>query len=198
MLGTPQFCRLCLVGRRLCSVLTLLACVVTSVGLPIGQSLGDPSSYCRCDEGLKVAGQCCCTKAKSSGSSKSCCAKTLQKTPSKNCQEKGVTRGSSGQSLTETRSRRSVKFCCESKPRSGCEASPESEDQFVSACSCGGPSNSQICVNAEPRILLTAVEVPKIDDGHRHSPLSDPCPPRRSVAPETPPPQVRPSRLSPV
>lgn len=159
MLGTPQIRRLCLVGRRLCSVLTLLTCVVTSVGLPIGQSFGDPSSRCRCDEGLKVAGQCCCTKANSSGSARSCCG---------------------------------------SKARSGCQASPESDAQFVSACNCGGPSNSQIFVNAEPRILLAAVMVPRIADGHRHSPLSDPRPPSRSMAPETPPPQVRPSRLSPV
>lgn len=195
--GTPQPLRFSMIGRRLCSVVTLLAYVVTTHGLPINQCAGDPSPHCCCGEDLKTTSQCCCRKANRSGPPKSCCTASLQKkTPSKPCSEKKATCCSKAHSRSKSCCQRSEKSCCQSKSSSGCPTSPESEGQFVSACRCGGPANSGVLLDAEPRILPDSVAIWFAHDGIRLFPLSDLFPPSRSIPPETPPPKVRPDRLS--
>ncbi|MCA9071569.1 MAG: hypothetical protein KDA84_21735, partial [Planctomycetaceae bacterium] len=82
-------------GHNLACMGTLLAFIVSTVGVPL-HPLGLPTSGCRCSEDLKASGQCCCMKAQRSGSPQSCCTGSVKKSLLPSCCEKKATCCSKG------------------------------------------------------------------------------------------------------
>ncbi|MCH9723807.1 MAG: hypothetical protein K0U86_02740 [Planctomycetes bacterium] len=175
-------------GHYLTCTVTLLAFVAASVGIPL-QPFGQPVSGCHCGEDLKVAGLCCCAKARQRGLPTSSCQNLPRKTIIKSCCIGKVASSSSEQSQPKSCCQRSIKSCC--RPKSP-PTSSESNVLSISACGCGGPSDSGILVNAQPRISSAVVMAPSGYAGTKWCPLSDPLPTSQSILPETPPPEVRP------
>ncbi|QDT27997.1 hypothetical protein Enr10x_33350 [Gimesia panareensis] len=174
--------------HHLTCMVTLLAFVASSVGIPL-QPFGQPASGCRCGEGLKAAGQCCCAKARQKGLPTSCCQRLPRKRITKSCCTGKVVSSSSELSQQKSCCQRSVKSCCGHKSQ---PTSSESKVLSISACGCDRASDSGILVNAQPRISSAVVMAPSEYAGTKWCPLSDPLPTSRSILPETPPPEVRP------
>lgn len=163
--------------HNLACTLTLLAYIASSAGLS-SQLGGQPTSGCRCGEGLKAAGQCCCMKAQRSSSSPSCCEKKAT------CCSKEISQPKSCCGTV-------AKSCCRSKPDSKTPDSSDLKTPAISACGCGGgPSNAVLLTNAEPRILANVAGISTYGDAVRWFPASELESLSHSTSPETPPPEV--------
>lgn len=177
--------------HHLTCLVTLLAFVASTVGVPV-QLLGLPSAGCRCGEALQASGQCCCSKASRSGSLRSCCTAAAPKASPRSCCATQSNCCSKGPSQPRQTCGLSAKACCCASSRSTNPDVPASETLAFTACGCGGgPADSGLLTNAEPRILTNATIVSAYQADVRCSPQSDLLPPCHSFPPETPPPEVQ-------
>jgi hypothetical protein len=144
--------------RCVCSLATLLAYVVSTVGVPTG-NWGKPTFACRCGEELKSSGQCCCSR------------KLAGRNPASSCCSKAPHAQIDHEDDKSKPLPVNLKPCCaaQSPPKSEgscCKKranSLPSELFQVSACGCGGKPLGGIWCNADPRLLNQAASVLRSD-----------------------------------
>lgn len=175
MFTSPPTSRRTAVVHHLICLGTLLAFVTTSTGIPW---FAESNSSCQCDKTLKAAGQCCCFQAKNGRSVASCC--TQKPALAKSCCSQ------SAKSCCTP----ATKSCCAGRPPASHDDSPGSQFQIIAYCGCGGPDETGLLINAEPRILAPVALAPLNANGTRWFPPRTLPLPNRSILPETPPPEM--------
>lgn len=177
--------------HHLTCFVTLLVFVASTVGIPV-QLLGLPSAGCRCGEALQASGQCCCSKARRTGSPVSCCTTTAPQASTPSCCAKKTSCCEKSPSQPSQSCGLSAKACGCVKSRSTSTDSSNSETLAFTACGCGGgPADAGLLTNTEPRILTNVAVVSAYQADIRWSPRSELLPPCHSFPPETPPPEVQ-------
>ncbi len=177
--------------HRILCVLTVIAFVSSSMGLPL-KPAGAPTSGCRCGDCSSGEG-CGCCRSKSTSccageKQASCCSKVPKKpaccspvAPS-DCCSKPSTRSCCSK---PENSSPPVKSCC-----SGGSGSPSTpQPAGWNACTCGATIVFDMLINAEPRILPAVIKTQPADENGQALVLSDPPPLQHALLPETPPPE---------
>ncbi len=197
------------VRHRLCSTLTLLAYVVTTIGLPVETAIGNPRPGCQCADNQKASGTCSCQKAVA-GLSRHDHARCCGRAPGRSCCASDAHNSYNAAGASSTCSSSSGQppsaSCCSTRRmrtyppsdtpahtlRHGLQIADAETPHYpsVSACGCGENSIPGLIHNADPRLLSDRAEIPHSDDWRLKWQSSSPVLPDRSITPETPPPRV--------